>query len=54
MGGGKEPVIFEDIDGETSCDEALERRTQTKEGEDAKIDQEGPKADKRFTQLSIV
>lgn len=49
---GEEPVILEDVDGETSCDEAVERRPFG--GEGAKRDQEGPKADKRFTQLSIV
>lgn len=50
--GGKEPVILEDVDGETSCDEAVERGPLG--GEGAKRDQEGTKADKRFMQLSIV
>lgn len=49
---GKGPVIMEDVDGETSCDEVGERRP--KAVEEAKRDEEGTKTDKKFVQLSIV
>lgn len=54
---GKEPVILEDLDGETSCDELVERdheKSLRRAESDVKRESETAKTDKRFVQLSIV